>query len=207
MIRLFTVKVEIMIQCGIIVAMSQTKREVRKMLMICLNMLDTDEQRVSFERFFREQRQSMFAVAVSILHNVQDAEDAVSQAFFSIAGSFEKISHLDCHEMRAYAVIIVKNKALNIYKHNKREGEKTLHTQSEIIDDEAFEQLRFSELDEAIGCLDERYKDVITLYYYYGFSAKEVAQLLGIHIDTVRHRAMRAKKLLKQVLEEGENND
>lgn len=177
------------------------------MLTICLSMLDTDGQRTSFERFYREHRQMMYALALGILHNSADAEDAVSQAFFSIAQCFEKISHLPCHEMKAYAVIVVKNKALNMYKRNKREAERTVRLDSELLQDSDFERKRFSDLAQAVAALDERYKDVITLYCYYGFSAKQTAELLGIHIDTVRHRAMRAKKLLKEALEKGEEND
>ena len=177
------------------------------MLVLYLQMLDEPQQRASFEQFYRRYRQDMFAVAFGILHSKQDAEDAVSQAFFSIAKSFEKITHLDCHEMKAYAVIVCRNKSLNIYKQNKRRAEQTAELDSELLQEKDFESQTFSELDQAVAALDGRYKDVITLYYYYGFSAQEVAELLGVHVDTVRHRAMRAKRLLKQALEKGEGND
>ena len=97
------------------------------MLVLYLQMLDEPQQKASFEQFYRKYRQAMFAVAFGILHNKQDAEDAVSQAFFSIAKSFEKISHLDSHEMKAYAVIVCRNKSLNIYKQNKRRTEQRRH--------------------------------------------------------------------------------
>lgn len=177
------------------------------MLMICLNMLDTDEQRTDFERFYSRFRQDMFAVAMGILHCIPDAEDAVSQAFFSIARNYNRISLLNNDEMQAYAVIVVKNKALDIYSRNKRESENIVHTDSDTISDRSFVSQSYSDIDEALDSLDERYRDIIMLYYYYGFSAKEVSDLLGIHTDTVRHRAMTAKKLLKQVLEKGESYD
>ena len=109
--------------------------------------------------------------------------------------------------MKAYAVIVCRNKSLNIYKQNKRRAEQTAELDSELLQEKDFESQTFSELDQAVAALDGRYKDVITLYYYYGFSAQEVAELLGVHVDTVRHRAMRAKRLLKQALEKGEGND
>lgn len=177
------------------------------MLAICLNMLDTEQQRTDFEQFYLNFRQDMFAVAMSILHNTADAEDSVSQAFFSIARNYKRISHLTSDELQAYAVIVVRNKALDIYSLNKRERENSVHADSGSISAGSQKAGCFSGLDEALEGLDEKYRDVITLYYYYGFSAKEVSELLGIHIDTVRHRAMRAKKLLKKALEEGENND
>ena len=177
------------------------------MLVLYLQMLDEPQQRASFEQFYRRYRQDMFAVAFGILHSKQDAEDAVSQAFFSIAKNFEKISHLDCHEMKAYAVIVCRNKSLNIYKQNKRRAEQTAELDSELLQESEFDPQEFSDLDQAVSALDQRYKDVITLYYYYGFSAQETAELLGVHVDTVRHRAMRAKRLLKQALEKGEGND
>ena len=50
-------------------------------MMIYLQMIDTPEDRSKFEFLYMEYRGLMFHVANKILHNEQDAEDTVHQAF------------------------------------------------------------------------------------------------------------------------------
>ena len=50
-------------------------------MIIYLQMIDTPEDRSKFEQIYLEYRGLMFHVANEILHNEQDAEDAVHQAF------------------------------------------------------------------------------------------------------------------------------
>ena len=61
------------------------------MLNLCLAMLDSDDDKKSFEALYYKYRQCMYVVAYSILHNVQDAEDAVQNALIAVANNYEKI--------------------------------------------------------------------------------------------------------------------
>ena len=47
------------------------------MLIYYLQMLDTPEEKIRFEKIYLKYRSLMYHVADSILHNRQDAEDAV----------------------------------------------------------------------------------------------------------------------------------
>ena len=60
------------------------RQEVAPMLIMYLQMLDTPEEKVRFEQIYLKYREKMFHVADSILHNDQDAEDAVHNAFLRI---------------------------------------------------------------------------------------------------------------------------
>ena len=53
---------------------------------------------------------------------------------------------------------------------------------------------------EAVLALPEDYKTAVYLYYYEGYSAKEVASILRCPQATVRTRLARARKQLKQIL-------
>jgi RNA polymerase sigma-70 factor (ECF subfamily) len=55
-----------------------------------------------------------------------------------------------------------------------------------------------SELLEIVLALPPEYKKLIYLYYYEGWSAPEIADLLGINLNTVYTRLRRAKTLLKK---------
>ena len=52
----------------------------------------------------------------------------------------------------------------------------------------------------AARALPDKYRTVIYLYYIEGYSAKEIAQLLGIPQNTVLSQMARARKLLKTAL-------
>lgn len=52
--------------------------------------------------------------------------------------------------------------------------------------------------------LSARYRDVVYLYYYEGCSTREVAEALGVPEATVRTRLARARRRLKDILEEGD---
>lgn len=54
------------------------------MLYIYLSALDTDEEKDYFEELYLQYRHKMYGIAYSILHNEQDSEDAVHQAFLKI---------------------------------------------------------------------------------------------------------------------------
>ncbi len=74
------------------------------MLGFYLVLIDDDEGKSQFEELYLKYRQDIYSVAYSILHNVEDAEDAVQQAFFKIADNFEKIRNIPCQEIKAYIV-------------------------------------------------------------------------------------------------------
>jgi len=64
---------------------------VTEMIYIYLSALETDEDRIQFEDIYRKYKNRMYKFAISILHNKEDAEDVIHQAFLIIANSFEKI--------------------------------------------------------------------------------------------------------------------
>ena len=61
------------------------------------------------------------------------------------------------------------------------------------------------ELIEAVLHLKKNYRIVIHLFYYESMSAKEISEILGISISAVEKRLSRARKMLKEELEKGDN--
>lgn len=178
------------------------------MLAVYLSMIETNEDKSKFEQLYRQYAQDMYSVAYSILRNKEDAEDAVHQSFIKIAENFTKISSLPCQKIRSFIVIISGNTAKNIYNSNKRRAEHTVTLIDEIIDDErAFDKDDYFELTSAIKRLPQKYKDVIYLYYLEEFSVKEIEKLLDITPDNVYQRLLRAKKMLRDILEGSDSNE
>ena len=59
-----------------------------------------------------------------------------------------------------------------------------------------------SELLAAVRALPEPYSAVIHLYYYEGYSIKEIAKLLGVPAPTVGTRLARGRERLRRLLKE-----
>lgn len=89
-------------------------------MLIYLQTLPTEQERQSFEALYLRYRGLMLSVARQFLTEPQDAEDAVHQAFLSILKNFHKISSVDCPETRAFVVIIVERKAMDILRAKKK---------------------------------------------------------------------------------------
>jgi len=176
------------------------------MINIYLSALDTAEDKSQFEDFYIKYRQKMYTVAYKILQNVEDSEDAVHEAFIAIADNFEKIKNFSCQELQSYIVIIVRNASINIYRKNKKDSEHLAEFDDNqpTINVNFFENIDRDELIQAISKLPLIYKDVLFLHYINQYTTKEISKMLDISINTVWKRIERAKKLLKQELEKGE---
>lgn len=176
------------------------------MLNFYLTILNTDEDKSKFQDLYIKYRQDMYAVAYSILHNCEDAEDAVHEAFVSIANNFEKINQIACQEIKYYFVIIVRNTSITLYNSNKRRNKycEELDDFKTPVDANVFEKFDYQLLVEKISELPVIYRDIIYLYYYEELTAKQISKILKISPENVWKRAERAKKLLKEILEKGE---
>lgn len=161
-----------------------------------------DEKRSRFECLYDRYSGEMFRVAYRVLNDYQLAQDAVQTAFINIMGKIENIFEIDCHKTRAFVVIIVRNVSINLYRERKKQNilmfddmGKTMGT-DELIDDTIVNAESFNQVASAIKELHPAYSDIITLKYFYGYSDKEISELLDITHDNVRTRICRAKQSL-----------
>ena len=62
------------------------------------------------------------------------------------------------------------------------------------------------EVIEAVLSLSQKYRDVIYLHYYEGYTASEISQILGKNVNTIYTLLTRSKKMLRDQLG-GEYNE
>lgn len=84
-------------------------------MLIYLQMLESPEEKSILEQIYLEYRGLMYHVAYEILHNEQDAEDAVHHAFVKIAENIKKITDPVCPKTHSYVVTIVEHQAIDQY--------------------------------------------------------------------------------------------
>lgn len=170
-------------------------------MFIYLQMIEDEPDRVKFELLYVKYQQLMHYVANQVLHNSEDAEDAVHNAFIAIAKNISKISGVDCPKTRSYIVVITENKAIDMLRSRQR-----VQTM-EYNDALGGMEIPMDEDDRlacAISRLPARYRELLLLKYDSGYNTRELAKLLDMTEENVRMTLFRARKALKKQLEEGE---
>lgn len=175
------------------------------MLQTYLSALDSTEDKSLIEFLYTEYKQIMYKTAVSILHNNEDAEDAVHEAFLRVIKNISKFRKYSCNENLSYLVIIVRGIALNMLalKNKKVELSEDLPG-SDDIEQTAEINITYEQVVKNIKNLSPALKNVATLMWVNQLSEKEISQLLDMNINTVRSYVSRARAILNKVNKENE---
>ncbi len=153
----------------------------------------TDEY---IEKIVLTHSKKLLSASYAILKSVPSAEDAVQEAFIKLIT--KRPSFNDAEHEKAWLLRVTVNISLNMLK----KAEKTdLLGESELIYNGRSDSL----LLESVLALPVQYRTVIHLYYYEGYSIKEISSILRIPSATVGTRLARARKILKKELEEEED--
>jgi RNA polymerase sigma factor (sigma-70 family) len=145
----------------------------------------------------------MYNAAYRIVHNEEEAEDVLQEAFISA------FHHLDSYRgdspFGAWLKRIVINKALTQVTKKKMErfpeDDRWDVKEEEPID--IFEGFPFTveRVRAAIEALPDGYRMVLSLYLLEGYDHGEIAEIMGITESTSKSQFNRSKKKLKELLE------
>ncbi|MFR4294474.1 MAG: RNA polymerase sigma factor [Thomasclavelia spiroformis] len=76
----------------------------------------------------------------------------------------------------------------------------------DLLEKQQFLSNDHREVIEAVLSLSQKYRDVIYLHYYEGYTASEISQILGKNVNTIYTLLTRSKKMLRDQLG-GEYNE
>lgn len=134
----------------------------------------------------------IYQISFMYLKNKADAEDAVQTTFIKLL-NYKKTFQNDEH-IKAWLIRTATNHCKNHLKHWWR-------TNAEL--DTMYDYGKNDTKDETLEALlklPEKYKTVIYLYYYMGYSTEEIAQILKQKHTTVRSLLSRGRERLKDSL-------
>lgn len=175
------------------------------MLMMYMSLIDAPEEQDRFEELYYKYRMLMHRCAKEILRDDDLAEDAVHEAFLKIIRHLDKINDIECNKTKHFIVIVVENAAKDIYRKRRRSVEISW---DEIEMNYSFygkeENSRLSEIEEAIQKLPLTYRQIFIMKYSWGYSNKEIADILAMKEGTLRQRISRGKELLLETLQQME---
>lgn len=158
-----------------------------------------------FEALFSGYRGRMLAVARSVLHDRQEAEDAVQTAFLAVYRQRARLCFSSDEQKKIYLCKCAKSAALNLLR--KREEavslpDEDLAAATDGGSAEVFEErARYGDLVAAVRALPPAYRDALTLRYLYDMKVSDVALSLSLPLNTVKSHLKRGRELLRRALE------
>ena len=183
------------------------------MLALYLAYLDDAHDQRLFEDIYYSYRKQMVTLALSILGQKEDSEDAVSKVFLRIAEkNWDVVRGIKSNiDLRNYLLKAVKNTSLNIFKARKRENvsldtisEYSLEGIEELSDNSFFEvicnRVEAEKVTNIIRQMNEKYRDVLYYHFVMDLTIPETAKSLNQSVAATKKQLVRGKKMLLKML-------
>ncbi len=138
----------------------------------------------------------VFRLAFSCLKSRADAEDVTQTVLLRL---YERNNPFEGEDHPRHWLIRV---TLNECKKYWRSPWRHTEDFSDYANTLVFEQPQNGELFEAVMGLDAKYRVVVFLYYYEGYTLQEIASALKLPRATVGTRLSRARQQLRKILSE-----
>ena len=178
---------------------SDRAQEVQLMLICYLQMIDTPEEKIRFEQIYLKYRSLMYHVADGILHNRQDAEDAVHNAFLRIIRHFKRLQNTPARDLAPLVTVIARNEAISLRR--KRKGEAPLEDWDGPA--EPLEAVtNYHALVDVFTHLPQTYRTALEMKLLLGCSDGEIAARLDLSKTAVSTRINRGRQLLRDIVEQ-----
>ena len=157
--------------------------------------MNSDGTKEFIEHAVRQHSSMLLHLAASRLTSPSYAEDVVQEVFMKLLTAAPKFH--DAEHEKGWLIRTTLNAACDYRRRaSVRSAEPLLEEQAACIIREP------SMLLDAVRLLPDKYCAVIHLYYYEGYSIKEISKFLRIPVPTVGTRLARGREKLKQLLKE-----
>lgn len=144
----------------------------------------------AFVQLMMKKEKLLYNMARKFLKNEEDIADCLQETMmdaFKNIKSLKKDKYFDTWLCR----ILINNSNKIINKNNRILDYKA------ILHEEKNTSIDSLELRNLLISLDSKYSVPLVLYYYNGYSIKEISEILDLPINTIKTRLARAKSRLK----------
>jgi RNA polymerase sigma-70 factor (ECF subfamily) len=159
---------------------------------------DMDRPSQNIEELYERHKKMVYRVSFSYLKNTEDTKDAVSEIFLKFMQN--KIIFKTAEHEKAWLLRTTINFCKDFLKNWRRKNVN--------IDDyaniEGTNPFKDDEVLKAVMNLPDKYKYVVHLHYYEGYTSEEISKILKKPQSTILYHLQEARKFLKGVLENEE---
>lgn len=167
------------------------------------------EETARFEDVYHRMEAKLWGYALRVLRDEQLAAGVVQQSALDLFESFRGLSHLSDDKLCGYLYVITRNNVMDAVKRQKREtpftvlGEEEAERQADGgVEELVLKRLELEALRRAVSRLPERYAQYIRMTYLDELDRRTVARLLKVKPDSLRMMDLRARRLLKTLIEQ-----
>ncbi|MBQ4425885.1 MAG: sigma-70 family RNA polymerase sigma factor [Lachnospiraceae bacterium] len=150
------------------------------------------------ERIIRQYSDMIYRIAVHNCQSPADAEDILQDVFV------ELLTKCPCRDdpehLKAWLIRVTVNKCKSLHRLAWRRKNVSLDECPDLVQPED------AGVMEEIRQLPENMCNIIYLYYYEDYTIAEIAEILGKNQNTVSSTLQRARRKLRDLLEEGDAN-
>lgn len=150
----------------------------------------------AFNEIFSRYERKVYVYCLRVLNDPEMAHDAFQEAFMRL---YEHRERYDGRTFQVWFFTIVRNVCLNMRRNKKQTvpfETSVANTSNDRIRDVGLHR----EVSAALARLPEDYREAIVLYEYQGYAYKEIAEITGASLATVKIRIYRARKMLRSLL-------
>ncbi len=148
----------------------------------------------------------VYAFALSILKNTQDAEDVLQECYINVYNA----AHLykSSKKPMAWILTIAKNLCFGKMRKGKRMADNTIEDwQGELNANDALQVEDRMVLAALMKHLSDDERNILILHSVNGFKHREIAELLDMRLATVLSKYNRSLKKLREIIAKGENEN
>ncbi len=148
---------------------------------------------LTYEQVVTKYKQTVGAVCVMRLKNYVDAEDCFQNTFFNLYRSSPDFK--DENHLKAWLIRVAINEC-NKYIRKNKPVVSLSKTNADSVD---FPTDR-CDMSWALFRLDEKYREVLYLFYAEDYKISEISQILNKNENTIKTLLRRGKEKLKEIL-------
>ena len=180
------------------------------MLTFYLSIIENHEDDDDFLQIYYKYRKYMYNVAFSYLKDYHYSQDAMQIAFTGIAKNIGTIKKLNEEKLEIYVLKSIKNAAIDILKDKNalqqnvyciEEQYEDVSSDDNILENTVTKEL-LNQIFTFIDTMDEKYRDVLTLYFLHELNFKEIAMALNKPVSTIKDRFHKGHKLVVEKFKE-----
>lgn len=154
---------------------------------------------VDLEKAISQYADMIYRIAVTITGNKADADDVFQETFLRLVKNQTKIQSEE--HLKAWLIKVAGNCAKTMVM--SPWNQKTQGFLREEVKGMTGADAEQSQLLMELHTLPQKYSLVLYLFYYEGYSVKEIAELLEKNENSIKTLLKRGRNLLKKSLEEG----